>query len=151
MKEKPIKAYARRHDRCGAAAGIAQDLKLLADVDSLGPARSALAGLCFQPNSFRHFPTGSSVADVPACSRSTRDLSEFIGVVGMQSFQLASEGAGLGGCEGIGGASVLASRLVSSLASPAAGQRMALLSQPPHDIQHVQPRIWTGISFSGLK
>ncbi len=29
---------------------VAQDLKLLANVDSLAPARLALAGLCFQPN-----------------------------------------------------------------------------------------------------
>jgi hypothetical protein len=43
-------------------------------VDSLAPARSALAGLCFQPNSFRHFPNGSSV--------------------GMEFFQLAGEGVG---------------------------------------------------------
>ena len=42
------------------------------DVDSLVPTRSALAGLCFQPNSFRRFPNDSSV--------------------GMELFQLTSEG-----------------------------------------------------------
>ena len=57
---------------------------MLAYVDSLAPARSALVGLCFQPNSFRHFPNGSSRFDVATCSR-------FIGVVRMQLFKLPLE------------------------------------------------------------
>jgi hypothetical protein len=34
------------------------------ELDSLAPARSALAGLRLAPNSFRRFPSASSVSDV---------------------------------------------------------------------------------------
>jgi hypothetical protein len=48
-------------------ASVTQDLELLANVDSLAPARSALVGLHLRSNSFRHFPNGSSIPDVLAC------------------------------------------------------------------------------------
>jgi hypothetical protein len=48
----------------GEEAGVAEDLELLADLDSFAAARSALAGLYLRSDSFRRFPSGSSVADV---------------------------------------------------------------------------------------
>lgn len=68
--------------------GVAQYLELLADVDSLTPDRSALAGLHLRSNSFRRFPSGSNVADVA--------------VVGVEFFQFGGEGVDVFVGENIG-------------------------------------------------
>jgi len=91
----------------------------------LAPARSALVGLCFQPNSFRHFPNGSSA--------------------GMEFFQLAGEMGSARASRAVRRAlAANISGAMNDIAPPTNANDEGVVGctrgacAPQHDVQHIQ-------------